>query len=307
MALEWSAWKRSGVRRCNLRDEIQFDILHKRSIYLRRIVLIYYYIAILLRLIDMSNVIRPNIISVVSGKGGVGKTTFSINLSAALNEFDHENVLVDADVCNPNVALHLGLPHMPLTLQDVLNKGVDVNHTIRLHASGLKVVPASLSLDNLRADFSKLKDSLGRLSGTVIVDSPPGLNDDVLSILRASDKVVVVANPEVPAVADAVRTIKIARRMGKQDIGIVINRVRGDFFELMKDEIEIMCETPILAMIHEDGNVRKSIFENIPVVHRNPNSIASIEFMSLAARLAGMDYIPPRFLFIRKILNKIGL
>lgn len=247
-----------------------------------------------------------NIISVVSGKGGVGKTTFSVNLSAALNEFNHDNVLVDADISNPNIGLHLGLPHMPLTLQDVLRGGVDINHTIR-HLNGLKIVPASLSVENSQADFSKLKDSLNELNSTVIVDSPPGLNEDILSIMDASDKIIVITNPEVSAVADAVRTIKVAKKNGKYNLGIIINRVREDSFELSPDEVEIMCESPILATIHEDKNVRKAIFENLPVVQRNPNSIASIEFMCLAARLVGIDYAPPRFLFLRKILSRIGL
>jgi len=244
------------------------------------------------------------VISVVSGKGGVGKTTFSINLAAALYEFEQESIIVDADICNPNIALYLGLSHMPLTIQDVLNDNADINHAIQIHPTGLKIVPADISMDRSSADFSRLKEVLTDLEDLIIVDSPPGLNDDIKAIMDASDKIIVVTNPEVPAVTDAVKTIRAAKDRGKHDIGVVINRVKNNSYELTTDEVEIMCEAPILATISEDENIRKSLFENLILIHRNPYSHASIDFRYLAARLLKMQYIPPRFLFLRRILNR---
>ena len=245
-----------------------------------------------------------NIISIVSGKGGVGKTTFSVNLAAALNEFSRDNTVVDVDVGNPNLALHLGLQHTPLAIQDVLNGDAKIHHTIHVHPTGLRVIPASLSAKKSTADFSKLGKILGELQGIVLLDSPPGSGKDIVPILDSSDTIIVITNPEVSAVTDAAKLIKLAKDMKKEKIGVVINRVRDDFFELTSDEVEIMCEAPIISRIPEDSNIRKAVFENLPVLHRNPYSNAAIAFRYLAARLIGEEYVPPTFLFLRRILNR---
>lgn len=246
----------------------------------------------------------PNIISVVSGKGGVGKTTFSINLAAALHEFGGNNILIDADTSNPALVLLLHIAHIPLTLQDVLKGEARIEHAIRVHHSGLRVVPTSHSMEN-RLDLSKLGEALSNVSETVIVDSPPGINDDIRSILAASNRVIVVTNPEIPAVTAAVKTIKLAKELGKNNIGLVVNRMRDDSYELIRDEIEIMCETPILGIIPEDPAIRRASFETLPVIHHEPYSPAAIRFKHLAARLLGEEYMPPKFLGLRRIWDKV--
>ncbi|OYT39322.1 MAG: hypothetical protein B6U86_05380 [Candidatus Altiarchaeales archaeon ex4484_43] len=202
-----------------------------------------------------------NIIGVVSGKGGVGKTTFSINLAAALKEFDQDSIIVDVDLGNPNIALQLGIPSMPLTLQEVLAGEARIQHSIFHHPVGLKVIPSSLSMSGAGADLSKLKEAIKEL-------------DEI--------------------------------DLRKDNIGVVINRVRNDAYELNSDEVELMCETPIICRISEDPNIRKASFENVPVVFRNPYSHATIDFKYLAARLLRKEYEPPNFLSLRRILNFRG-
>lgn len=247
-----------------------------------------------------------SIIGVVSGKGGVGKTTFSINLAAALREFRQESVIVDVDLNNPNIALHLGIPSMHLTLQEVLAEEVKIHHSIFHHPVGLKVIPSSLAMSRATADLSNLRKHIAQLDGIVILDSPPGLNENVISIINASDSVIVVTNPEISAVTDALKVIKLAKDLRKDNIGVVINRVRNDVYELNSDEIELMCETPIVSRISEDSNIRKASFENVPVVLRNPYSQSTVDFMYLAARLLRKEYEPPGFLALRRLLNFRG-
>ena len=115
-----------------------------------------------------------------------------------------------------------------------------------------------------------------------------------------------VTNPEISAVTDALKVIKLAKDLRKDNIGVVINRVRSDAYELNSDEVELMCETPIISRISEDQNIRKASFENIPVVFRNPYSNSSVDFKYLAARLLRKEYEPPSFLTLRRILNFRG-
>ncbi|RLI90917.1 MAG: septum site-determining protein MinD [Candidatus Altiarchaeales archaeon] len=247
-----------------------------------------------------------HIIGVVSGKGGVGKTTFSINLAAALAEFGQESIVIDLDIENPNISLQLGVPPMPLTLQDALDGSVRIRHSIFYHPVGLKIIPSSITPSNKNIDLSRLKKILRELDDTIILDSPPGMNEIVKSVIECSDSVIVVTNPEVPAVTDALKVIKLAKWMKKENIGVVINRVRNDAYELTPDEVELMCEVPIISRISEDSFVRKAAFENIPVIHKNPYSRASIDFKYLAARLLRKEYKPPSLLFLRRLLRFRG-
>jgi len=244
------------------------------------------------------------IIGIISGKGGVGKTTLAINLSAAFHEFQVENVLVDANLSNANLSLQLGMQYTPITLQDVLNGEINVFHAIRIHPTGLRVIPTSISLNKLNADISRLSSVLAQLNSTVIVDFPPGINDEFKEILKACDEALVITNPEIPAVTDALKAIRIAHKLKKPIIGIALNRVRNEPFELSVREVEHLCEIPVIGVIPEDKKVREANSESLPVVFRNPYSKSAIAFKKLASAILGKAWEPPRFLRLRQILGR---
>src|SRR3989338_6323163 len=99
------------------------------------------------------------LITITSGKGGVGKTTTAINLGAALNGFGKEVIVVDANLTTPNVGLHLGAPIVPVSLNHVLSGRAKIDDAIYEHESGTKIVPGSLSARELR------KWNNGKLNG----------------------------------------------------------------------------------------------------------------------------------------------
>ncbi len=245
------------------------------------------------------------IIAVVSGKGGVGKTTFVSNVGAALTEMEKDAIVVDTDLTTSNLGLQLGFYQFPLGLQDVLEGNIGISNAIYTHPSGLKVIPASISLNYLNKvpNPYRLKSVLSELRGTVLVDSPPGLRDDALLVLRSSDEIIVVTNPEIPAVTDALKVIKVSREIGKEPLGIVLNRVKH-MYELKQDEIESMCDCPVIGVIPEDHNVKKSLFEKTPVVTYRPYSPASIAYKKIAASLIGQEYRPPSLLALRRIFSR---
>ncbi len=234
------------------------------------------------------------IISVLSGKGGVGKTTLVSNLGTALVKRGKKVTILDANVTTPNLSLHLGIPLYPVTLHDVLRDNISIEAATYDHHTGLKVVPASLSTKALRGiDMSKLESALSHLvekNDIIIVDSAAGLGEEALTAIDVADDLIVVTNPELPAVTDALKTIKMAQEAGTNILGVVVNRVKGLNHEMSMDEIRSMLEVPIISIIPEDVHVPKSISKKTPVVHHKPRSRSSIQFQKLASRILGETY-----------------
>ncbi len=249
---------------------------------------------------------KNRIIAIVSGKGGVGKTFTTVNLGLALQDFGEYVIVVDADVTVSNLGLHLGSYSFPVTIQDVLSGQEDIYKSIYTHKSGLMIIPSSLSVKTaggLSKNIKKLKKVLNKLTGKIILDCPPGLTEEALSLIDVAEDVIVVTNPDLASITDAVKVIKIVRKKGKNLLGIVVNRIHGDKYELKPAEIEIMCEAPIIGKIPESDLVRKSIFEEMPVLRYAPYSKVSIAFRELAATILGVKYKPPRFAFIKQLLG----
>lgn len=234
-------------------------------------------------------------IVIASSKGGVGKTTTAINLGTALTVFGRDVIVVDCNFSTPNIALYLGSPQVPVTLQDVIKEGKHISDALYMHSHGLKVVPASPSLKHKgRIDMKKLAKMLRDLAGEadfVIIDSPSGLTEDTIESIKMGDEVLVVSTPELPAVSDALRTIKTAREHGKTVRGVILSRVYEDELELSKEDVEAMLETKVIAMIPEDETVREAVKMKNPVTHTHPNAPASLSYKELAAELLGEKYV----------------
>ena len=245
----------------------------------------------------------PNrVIGVVSGKGGTGKTTTSINIGLGFQYLGEDATIIDTDVTSANLGIHLGLYSLSTKLQDALDHKIDIRDSIYVHPTGLKFIPSSISIDSLQSDVGNLKKMLGSLEGTVIIDSPPGLDKEAQKVLGMCDEIIVVTNPELPALTNAVKVIKMAEDLDKKVLGLVVNKVNGLAHEISPEEIEAMCEVPIIAMVPEDYTVKESVFEKTPVLDYNPYAPASIGFLQLAHNLQGVEYKPPRFLRMRSRL-----
>ena len=245
------------------------------------------------------------IIGVVSGKGGTGKTTTAINLGLAMQYLGEEILVIDTDVTASNLGLHLGLYSLNTKLQDALDDKIDIKDTIYAHPTGLKFIPSSISIDSVQSDINHLKSMLKTLDGIVIIDSPPGLDKEAQKVLRLCDELLIVTSPELPALTNAVKVIKVAEEMKKPILGIVVNRVTGLKHEITPGEIEAMCEHPVISIVPEDLSVRESIFEKTPVLDYNPYAPASIGFLKLAHNLNGLEYRPPRMMRLRNALFRM--
>jgi len=230
----------------------------------------------------------------LGGKGGVGKSTLTANVGACLTEFGKDVIVVDGNLTTPNLGFHLGVPLYPRTIHDAMKGKVRIDEAIFYHQSGLKVIPAGISLNDLREiNPSQLSTSLLDLLGKadiIIIDAAAGLGKEALSALEASDDLVLVSTPDLPSITDSLKALKMAERLGTKPLGIVVNRVLGKRFEMTRSEIRNMLDLPIIAEIPEDYSVPDAISKKIPVVHYKPFSPAAQNIRSLSARLIGMPY-----------------
>lgn len=248
------------------------------------------------------------IIAIVSGKGGVGKTTTALNLGLALQEIGEQVVVVDIDMTVSNLGVQLGSFRFDKTLQDVLDNDVPIFDAINVHPSGLCIIPSSLYIEdiytNANTNPKKLRKELEKLKGWVLLDCPPGLNEEALSVLEMTDNILIVTNPEMPAVADAIKVSRIVKKLNKNILGIIVNRMGKKSYEVSSEEIEVTCELPVVGEIAEDENVRKSIANEIPLMKLYPYSSSTMGFKRLACCLSGKEFKEPRFLFIKRLFSR---
>jgi len=236
------------------------------------------------------------VITICSGKGGTGKTISAINLGIALNSMGKSVAIIDGNLTMPNIALHLGAPSPPATISHVLLGKASIHDAIYEHSSGTKIVPGSISISSIPKAgesgdrFGKIVQHLKKENDFIIIDSAPGLSEEALLSLKACDEILVVTNPELPAVADALKTAKMAERMKKRVIGAIVTKIRKDDSELAIRNVKKLLELPILAKVPEDDSVRHSIASRNAVVITHPKSPASQAYMRLASKIAREDY-----------------
>ncbi len=250
---------------------------------------------------------------ITSGKGGVGKTSTAINLGAAINYFGKDVLVIDGNLSTPNVGIHLNSPEVPVNLNHVLLKKADVFEAIYEHKSGMKIIPSSLSIKELgkikSGEIKNFKNDFKKISEYIIVDSAAGLGDEAVSAIEMADELIVVTNPEMPAITDALKTIKLAEQLKKSVLGIIITRVKKDKIEMQSETVKEMLETPILGMVPEDIAVKKSLNEKDAVVHVYPKSKSSRAYKEIAAKILDIEYDSDKDKekLVKRILEKLGL
>lgn len=238
---------------------------------------------------------------ILSGKGGVGKTTVTINLGLAMHRLGEEVVVLDGDLKNPNLGIQLGIFNYNTTLQEVIERQVSLLEALYIHETGLRFIPAHISLKFLETDSSRLKGFLKEIPYNLLIDSPPGLSKESLSILECCDEILIVSEPFLPDITDCMKTIEMARELGVKVDGIILNKVRNKNYELNKEEIEGITNTKIISTIPFDENVLKSLSLKNPIVNYNPLSEASVSIFQLASLLSGKEYKVPRFIELRRL------
>ncbi len=233
--------------------------------------------------------------TIASGKGGTGKTSVTLNLGTALAMLGKKTIVLDADIGMANLGLLLGLERCKITLHEVLSGRAEINEAIYEGPAGLKVVPSGLSLKGFQISkpdkLIKVMTALIEGMDYVLIDAPAGISKDGVIPLAVADRVLLVVNPELASMADALKTKAITEMLGRTVEGAILNRAELEKTELNRNKVSEILGLKVLELIPEDVNVRRAAAFKVPAVIRTPTSPAPIAFRRLAAQLAGETFV----------------
>jgi septum site-determining protein MinD len=238
------------------------------------------------------------VVTVTSGKGGVGKTTATANIGAALASRGKKVVCIDADIGLRNLDVVLGLENrIVYDLVDVVEGRCRLRQAMirDKHLNELYLIPAAQTRDKSAvspSDMVRLCDELRPDYDYIMIDSPAGIERGFRNAIAPADIVLVVTNPEVSAVRDADRIIGLIEAEEKGPARLVINRIkpemvrRGDM--LSADDVLELLAVELIGLIPEDEHVVMSTNQGSPIV-LNGKSKAGEAFRSIARRLDGEE------------------
>ena len=239
------------------------------------------------------------VITVTSGKGGVGKTTFSANVSAALASLGKKTVAVDTDVGLRNLDIVMGLENrIVYDLVDVVEGRCRLQKAIirDKRIDTLHLLPAAQTRDKNAVSpdaMEKICAELKHMFDYTVVDSPAGIERGFQNAIVGADEVVIVTTPHVSAIRDADRVVGLLEAADKHQIRLVINRLqpemvrRGDMLDI-PDMLDILSIDP-LGIIPEDPAIVTTSNKGELAATQADQSKAGMAYMNIARRLLGEE------------------
>ncbi len=236
------------------------------------------------------------VVTITSGKGGVGKTTATANIAAALAFMGEKVVCVDTDIGLRNLDVIMGLENrIVYDLVDVVEGRCRLRQAMirDKRFPELYLIPAAQTRDKTSvspSDMVRLCDDLRSDLDWIIIDSPAGIERGFRNAVAPADVVVVITNPEVSAVRDADRIIGLVEAEEKGPAQLVINRMkpemvkRGDM--LAVDDVLELLAVELLGIVPEDERVLMGGNRGMPVA-MDGKGMAGQAFRNIAQRLRG--------------------
>lgn len=229
------------------------------------------------------------VLTIASGKGGVGKSNFSLNFALGLSVAGKKVVVLDADVGFANIDVLMGKPPRK-TLADMVTSGASVWDVLELGPYGIHYIAGGSGLHDLmnlsQEQFLHIVEQLTELQGFadyLIVDTGAGLTDATMRFILSSDDLIVVSTPEPTAMTDAYALIKlVTQRKQKATIHLVVNRATSliegkqaaeKLALVAKKFLDLELQT--LGYVLDDPYVSKAVKEQIPFYVRYPESVAA--------------------------------
>lgn len=254
---------------------------------------------------DLPEMKKPvaKVITVTSGKGGVGKSSISVNLAIQLSRMGKRVVIFDADFGLANIEIMLGL-HPKFNLADMMYRGKSLNDIIMYGpenvgfisgGSGIQEL-ANLSRDQVITLIQKLSE-LDDYADVIIVDTGAGISDTVLEFVAASEEVLLVATPEPTSITDAYALLKTLNKKAsyrpeKTVVKMIANQVHGnrdakELFEKLGLVVSkfLDIEVEYLGSVPYDHNMQKAIMKQSPISILDPLSNTARALNKIANQL----------------------
>jgi len=238
------------------------------------------------------------VIAVTGGKGGVGKTSVSVNLAMSMAMTGKQVMLLDGDLGLANVDVMLGL-QPSFNLSHVISGECSLTDTIVEAPHGLMVIPAAsgkrhmaeltpMQHAGLVHAFSDLRSQLDML----VIDTAAGLSDSVMTLTQASQQVIVVVTNDPSSITDAYALIKVlSREQGVDRIHVLTNMVHSprdakDIFESLRRVAERFLDVTLMELgsIPQDEWLQRAVRQQRAVVDAYPNCRAAAAFRQIATR-----------------------
>lgn len=243
--------------------------------------------------------ISAKVITITSGKGGVGKTNITVNLAVALSKLGYRVTVIDADLGLANIDVILGA--MPkYTLVDVIKNGKNVMDVLCTGPQKVKFISGGSGVEELTRlsnieleGFVKNIALLDKISDIILIDTGAGISENVIRFVMAADDVIVVTTPEPTAITDAYALIKaIGVRDKNKTVKMIINKTENaieaqtamqKLNEVAKKFLEVKLQ--FLGYISNDALVPKAVKQQKPFYLLFPDSMASKNVGEIAKKI----------------------
>ena len=263
---------------------------------------------------------RSRCLAVTGGKGGVGKSNLSVNLSLELGSLGNKVGLLDADfalanadlLCGVSPNYHLG--HVVAGIKDLESVTIPISENVMLIPGGSGVEElANFSINAKPHVFEQVRRMEEKLD-FMLIDTAAGIAENVSSVLTSASEVIVVVTPDPTSIVDAYATIKvILRRSPGKPISIVVNNIVGigdaeQVFQSISAAVHGFLDHKVnfLGMIPHDSQVQEAIREQVPVVRYSSNSPASRAIRLIAKQLHSQNRQTPNFPMVRSFWDLLA-
>lgn len=242
---------------------------------------------------------NAKVLTITSGKGGVGKTNITVNLAVALSDMGYRVVVIDADLGLSNIDVMLGI--MPkYTLLDVIKNEKSIIEILSKGPKNVKFISGGSGAEELvRLNANELEmfikniAMLDKIADIILIDTGAGITDSVLRFVMAANDVILVTTPEPTAMSDAYALIKaIGTRDDKKKINLIINKSDSAIeAQTVTQKLNAVAskflkiKLNFLGYLSNDPIVSKAVKQQNPFLITFPNSIASKNMIELSKKV----------------------